>query len=323
MFKRVRESFTSTPTAPRLNTRPLPEIGSPAPPPTPAIGLMSPRAAPTTMMTPKPVKVPHSRTPSSSQDSGYSTSPEVPTVRRRTRTSSNAVPKKGILKPSTTPVIVRTALIPQDGYASSPEIQKPARLSSFNGDALRPRAHTTGSITPPATLHWKLLPYNARFSKGRLHFDLTQNVEDIRLGPANARATAGPRPLSTLERNKPASVPQLTRMVIHCADLPLWPVHIECPGGVRCVDVFQRIQETFDVVLTRNDRETHRARLRECEEALDARVRRTPGYEPCPKGLRRVDLLKTKTVFVGLDWVPPDEKHPDGYWALKLAHAYF
>ena len=67
---------------------------------------------------------------------------------------------------------------------------------------------------PPATLHWKLLPFDvpSQRSKGQLEFDFAREVYEIIL----AEGQRGSRPLSALERNKSAAEPGLTEMVIHC-----------------------------------------------------------------------------------------------------------
>lgn len=38
------------------------------------------------------------------------------------------------------------------------------------------------------------------------------------------------------------------------------------------------------------------------------------------KGMRRVDLLRGKTYFQGMDWTPPEKQYPDGSWMLKLGY---
>ncbi|KAI0059625.1 hypothetical protein BV25DRAFT_1918405 [Artomyces pyxidatus] len=337
-MRRRDESRSSTPLAPRMQTLPLPEVGSVASSP-----VLSPKAIPKTpkqsQADPMPSKLPkgtRSRRSPSEMESGYSTSPEGSgSSSRRPRAPSDArsplpAPLKGILKQRTdsTPIVVRTALIHQDrdGYSSSPENIKATaarfRSSQARGQSSRPRASTSAmtprTLTPPATLHWKLLPFNAQISKGRLIFDVSQRAEHIRL------AATSPRPLTTIERNKPASEPPLTEMVIRCADLPDWPIVVTNPTGVRCIDVFERIEETFSVCLTQSDRRTHEARMGGCREAYEARLRRAPvSPAEAAKGPRRHDLLASKTMFMGLDWVPPDEKNPNGSWALKLGSAFF
>jgi len=81
-------------------------------------------------------------------------------------------------------------------------------------------------------------------------------------------------------------------MVIHCLELPDWPVHVARQSGIRCVDVFEAIRDTYNVVLTTTERTMHQSRVREIE-------RRRPPTPPdggsAKKGVRRRDLLDGKT----------------------------
>jgi hypothetical protein len=101
-------------------------------------------------------------------------------------------------------------------------------------------------------------------------------------------------------------------MVIHCAELPDWPVHVARQAGIRCVDVFDAIRDTYNVVLTTTERSIHQSRVRDIER------RRPPTPEGAKKGLRRRDLLDGKTLFLGLDWRTSDARYPDGCWCLKV-----
>lgn len=161
---------------------------------------------------------------------------------------------------------------------------------------------------PPATLHWKLLPFDAQRSKGKLKFDFAREVDEIIL----AEGQRGSRPLSTLERNKSAAEPGLTEMVIYCMELPDWPVYVVRQTGIRCVDVFEAIRDTYNVVLTTTERSNHQIRVRDIER------RRPPTPEGAKKGLRRRDLLEGKTQFLGLDWRTSDSRYPNGCWCLKV-----
>ena len=168
------------------------------------------------------------------------------------------------------------------------------------------------SSTPPATLHWKLLPFDSRRPKGELQFDFAREVDEIIL----AEAGGGSRPLSVLERNKSAADPGLTEMVIHCAELPDWPVHIARQSGrrhsgIRCVDVFEAIRDTYNVVLTTTERGIHQTRVR------DIARRRPPTPEGAKKSVRRRDLLDGKTLFLGLDWRTSESRYPNGCWCLR------
>ncbi len=101
-------------------------------------------------------------------------------------------------------------------------------------------------------------------------------------------------------------------MVIHCAELPDWPVHVARQSGIRCVDVFDAIRDTYNVVLTATERSIHQSRVRDIER------RRPPTPEGAKKGVRRRDLLDGKTQFLGLDWRTSDARYPNGCWCLKV-----
>ena len=162
--------------------------------------------------------------------------------------------------------------------------------------------------TPPATLHWKLLRFDPQRSKGKLKFDFAREVDEVIL----AEGRRGSRPLSVLERNKSAAEPGLTEMVIHCMELPDWPVYVMRQTGIRCVDVFEAIRDTYNVVLTATERSMHQSRVRDIEKRLP------PAPEGAKKGLRRRDLLEGKTMFLGLDWRTPDARYPNGCWCLSV-----
>jgi hypothetical protein len=163
------------------------------------------------------------------------------------------------------------------------------------------------SSTPPATLHWKLLPFDARRPR-KLQFDFAREVDEIIL----VEAGGGSRPLSVLERNKSAAQPGLTEMVIHCAELPDWPVYVARQSGIRCVDVFETIRDAYDVVLTTTERSIHQSHVRDIER------RRPPTPEGAEKGVRRRDLLYGKTLFLGLDWRTSESRYPNGCWRLRV-----
>ena len=151
-----------------------------------------------------------------------------------------------------------------------------------------------------------LLSFDPQRSKAELSFDIAHEVDEITLESKHGR-----RPLSLLERNKPASNPSLTEMVIHCMELPEWPVHVARQSGIRCVDVFEAIWATYNVVLTTTERSIHQDRVRDIE-------RRRPPSEGTKKGVRRRDLLEGKTLFVGLDWMTPHSLYPNGCWRLEV-----
>ncbi|KAI9447247.1 hypothetical protein F5148DRAFT_727235 [Russula earlei] len=304
------------PRAPRINPCPLPDIGSPL------MALPIPIAKSPPQMTSRPSTTHRHRHHGSTDERGYSSSIESSKTPRPT---SQAVrtpvvstsPLKGILKTgnSESSVVFRASLIQQDrdGYTSSPEKGTSLKPSQGSHDRLiksKPShvSKTTNPSIPPATLHWKLLPFDAKRSKGQLKFDFGREVDEIVL----AEIQRGSRPLSVLERNKSAAEPGLTEMVIHCVELPDWPVHVARQSGIRCVDVFEAIRDTYNVVLTSTERTIHQSRVRDIER------RRPPTPEGAKKGVRRRDLLDGKTLFLGLDWRTSDSRYPNGCWCLKV-----
>jgi len=275
--------------------------------------------------TPRPPTTRHRRY-GSTDEPGYSSSLETSAPLRPRPTSqvmrtplAPAPPLRGILKTGVarSSLVFRASLIQQDrdGYASSPEkgtTLKPSQASHSQPSKGKPplvaNPRSTNPSAPPATLHWKLLPFDVRRPKGKLQFDFAYEVDEIVL----EGAAGGSRPLSVLERNKSAAEPGLTEMVIHCAELPDWPVHVARQSGIRCVDVFEAIRDTYNVVLTTTERSIHQSRVRDIER------RRPPTPEGTKKGVRRRDLLDGKTLFLGLDWRPSDARYPNGCWCLKV-----
>ena len=184
-------------------------------------------------------------------------------------------------------------------------------------DKLKHGVVTPGPVTrptdlsdPPAKLHWKLLPFDPRRSKGKLKFDFAREVDEIVL----VEGQRGSRPLSTPERNKSAAKPLLTEMVIHCPELRDWPVYVVRQSGIRCVDVFEAIRDTYDMGLTSTECSNHhwQARVRDIEGRLP------PTPEGARKVVRRRDLLEGKTLFLGLDWRTSGSRYPNGCWCLRV-----
>ncbi|KAH9035597.1 hypothetical protein EDB84DRAFT_1561148 [Lactarius hengduanensis] len=332
-----------TPTAPRMNPCPLPDIGRLLA----ASPVTIPRSQPPP--TPKPSTSTSNHRRHRTDESGYSSSAE-PSSSQRTRPTSQAVrsplappppPLKGILKSgsSESSVVFRASLVQQDrdGYASSSEKPPPLRTSQSRSSKSRPpprklrecvsfqtdefakrsiapadsSSSSSSPSSPPATLHWKLLPFDAQRSKGKVKFDFAHEVDEILLAEGRQGSA---RPLSVQERNKSAAEPSLTEMVIHCAELPDWPVHVARQSGIRCVDVFEAIRDTYNVVLTTTERTIHQSRVRDIERRRPP----TPEGAAAKKGVRRRDLLDGKTLFLGLDWRASDSRYPDGCWCLKV-----
>ncbi|KAH9065207.1 hypothetical protein EDB87DRAFT_1574405 [Lactarius vividus] len=274
-----------TPTAPRMNPCPLPEIGR--------------------LLAYFPSHDPEVTAPADSQTIDIYTNPATPppaepSSSQRTRPTSQAVrstlapqppPLKGILKSgsSESSVVFRASLVQQD--TSSPE--KPPSLRTSQGSQSRSSksrpaypansansSRSSSPSSPPATLHWKLLPFDAQRSKGKVKFDFAHEVDEILLAEGRQ---GGARPLSVQERNKSAAEPSLTEMVIYCAELPDWPVHVARQSGIRCVDVFEAIHDTYNVVLTTTERSIHHSRVRDSRAPAPAHAGGCRGQEGRPQ----------------------------------------
>jgi hypothetical protein len=108
-------------------------------------------------------------------------------------------------------------------------------------------------------------------------------------------------------------------MTIRCGQLPMWEVNVERKDGgvLTCGDVLDAIYETYHQTVT----ESEKARLpadflEECEPHFRARCKASANrteYEE-RRGLRRVDLLRGRTVFRGLTCPSPGK----GYWVIHL-----
>ncbi|KAF8895558.1 hypothetical protein BD779DRAFT_1609069 [Infundibulicybe gibba] len=103
-------------------------------------------------------------------------------------------------------------------------------------------------------------------------------------------------------------------MTIVCDRLPQWPVVVQRSKGIRCIDVFRAIYDTFHPVLTRSELERiGDAYIERCQPAFQQRCADSPGlplYNQ-QRGMRRVDLLRGRRIFKGLtrstqpgaDWI--------------------
>lgn len=169
-------------------------------------------------------------------------------------------------------------------------------------------------IIPPFELHWQLLPSGHRGSKARLIFDIAHSTEDIRLVYADL-----PRPLTTIERDNPATKPSVQDLILRCDSLPEWPIYVSQPRGVRCIDVYEAIHDAFNIVLTTTEKMRYKSQVSESEQySVSERRKLTETVQASGKDLRRIDLLHGRTYFQGLDWVPPDKQYADGSWEMKL-----
>lgn len=121
-------------------------------------------------------------------------------------------------------------------------------------------------------------------------------------------------PLTPSEREMPVSTHcTVTNMLIYFVSPHLvgWPVPVRRDEGIRCIDIFQAIYEKLQGRLTSEDRRRYGEEyIRRCRPAFEQRCREDPGLPEYNErqGMRRVDLLRGRTVFKGLkrsgaDWV--------------------
>jgi hypothetical protein len=93
----------------------------------------------------------------------------------------------------------------------------------------------------------------------------------------------------------------LTEMTIVCEGLGWWPIRIKRDEGLRCIDVFKAIYETFHQRLTDEERLALDPYGR-CIPAFLQRCRDSPGVNEWNEnqGLKRVDLLRGHRIFKGI-----------------------
>lgn len=168
------------------------------------------------------------------------------------------------------------------------------------------------SDLPNPELHWQLLPYDSARSKPYLRFDIA-HPSDLITFPAYTR------PARASELNKLATRSPLTEMTIRCSRLPQWEVQVRRSGegAIRCVDVFAAIYETFHCVLTDEERQyVPEDYLKGCEKYFKSRCKAAACLTDVEElqGMRRVDLLRGRTMFKGLTCPAPGK----GYWMLHL-----
>jgi len=124
-------------------------------------------------------------------------------------------------------------------------------------------------------------------------------------------------PLTAEEAATPVSPHcNITEMIIINSTLEQWPIVVRRSGGLRCIDVFEAIFNTYNVVLTAEERkQIGRQYIERCERAFLQRCADSPGLplynERC--GMRRVDLLRGKRIFKGLTQTAGSNK-----WSLHF-----
>ncbi|KAG6334237.1 hypothetical protein ID866_4855 [Astraeus odoratus] len=220
-----------------------------------------------------------------------------------------ARPLKSILKKPGQAAADRTSYDSEGETLTSKQVPR-SGVYAFN--AQLPGVRMVPMKPPAFDLHWQLLPYDPSKSKHLLRFDTALPVEYIRFQEKGYR-----RKLTDADLDKPAANGQLTKMQIDFKMGPFeWEVHVKNSEGITCGDVFEAIYETFDEQLTPYERKQippqHR---KECEEAFKLRCQVKPGLAEVElrQGLKRVDVLRHGTIFLGLT-----QPKSGGDWVLNL-----
>jgi hypothetical protein len=157
------------------------------------------------------------------------------------------------------------------------------------------------------SLSWPLVDYNRRKRSRtpRLYFDIGFDPRE----PLNVKVDRGGcyTTITSDERSQPVSTHcKLTKMTILCPGLlAMWPVKVRRAEGITCFDVFLEIYETFHQVLTPAEKaliprdffnqkfeDEFKMRCKECPRI--SKVERKKGY-------RRVDLLRGRRIFQGVE----------------------
>lgn len=164
-----------------------------------------------------------------------------------------------------------------------------------------------------------MLPYDPARSKKLLYFNVAHPPTLIR-----DHTRMPPVLLPQSEVEKLASEIPLSEMEIRCSQLPHWDIIVKRagPGGIRCIDVYRAIYETFQRELSETERDyyTPAGRRKQCEAAWRKRCKEAPGLLEVhlKKGMCRIDLLEGRTIFMGLRRPVPTDDKPDRVWVLEL-----
>ena len=163
-------------------------------------------------------------------------------------------------------------------------------------------------------LHWQLLPYNAQSGKPRMYYDIRFPAEYA----SHVHDGQGHFPIARKELEKPATKKNLPYMTFTAWDLPIFDIEVHRHEGVRVCDVLERVYEHYQLVLTRTEKALHRDRVERAQPYYEERVRHERQRDPLyvDQGMRRIDLMEGKVVFVGCQWRHPCEEYPEGSWTL-------
>jgi hypothetical protein len=165
------------------------------------------------------------------------------------------------------------------------------------------------------TLHWQMLPYDSRMSRKFLRFDISHPPKDT------VRDLLTGRCWSESDYLKLASQPALDEMLIRCENGPRmepWNIYVHRKGGIRCLDVFQAIQSSFSTPVEDDEkRRLSRTKSLACEKAFRRRCESSAGLALWEErqGMKRVDLLEGRTIFLGLAMSPARD-----CWLLQLGY---
>ncbi|KAF8651920.1 hypothetical protein AX16_004565 [Volvariella volvacea WC 439] len=167
-------------------------------------------------------------------------------------------------------------------------------------------------------LSWPLVEPKSRSRRHNptIYFDI--RFDPIPRGDYGVREHYGSHttPLSRSVAELPASTHcTLTEMVIYVRDAKMWPIVVNRQEGIRCIDIYQAIYDTFSQRLTDAElRLMDDGYRKRCKLHFEQRCKDSPGIADYHKrmGMLRVDYLRSRRVFNGLTM------NPDGTWTLDF-----
>lgn len=218
-------------------------------------------------------------------------------------------PLRPILKKTGIPAPAHTSYDSEGEVLTSKNV---VRSHDVHGHPLPPGVRKVHMQTEVFDLHWQLLPFDRSRSKRLMRFDVAFPIESVRFQERDHRSK-----LADSDLDKPAANRPLTKMLINFAWGPFeWDVNVKNARGITCRDVLEAIYDTFNEQLTLYEKKLIPPHLRkECEEAFKLRCKVVPGLEQVEfrQGLKRVDVLRHGTIFLGLT-----QPKSDGDWTLNL-----
>ncbi|TFK27587.1 hypothetical protein FA15DRAFT_586054, partial [Coprinopsis marcescibilis] len=156
-------------------------------------------------------------------------------------------------------------------------------------------------------LSWQLVDYESRKSKRypALYFDA--GFDPRFKGYEVTVMRYGEPKLSVITRDEATQLVSphafITELTLYHEVMRKWPVVVRNPKGVRCIDIFRAIYDTYAVPLTPEELvQCGEEYIERCQPWFDQRCRDGPQFEVVErsKGLKRIDLLRGKRVFKGL-----------------------